>query len=139
MKDYSLLHHLLESIHYNGVLCTSYLKYYVPYYSQGVVMTHGNLVAMTGGMVQSWEWTDKDVVLHVLPLHHVHGIVNVLLTPLTCGATCVMEPKFDAARVSKFSDEIGARYFFRVSISIEMWPLWTIGHFPWLLCQFNIS
>lgn len=54
---------------------------------------------MVSGMIKSWEWTSNDVILHVLPLHHVHGIANVLLTPLACGAVCVMEPKFDAHRV----------------------------------------
>ncbi|XP_005091317.1 malonate--CoA ligase ACSF3, mitochondrial [Aplysia californica] len=66
---------------------------------KGVVLTHGNLAAMTRGMIKSWEWTSRDTILHVLPLHHVHGIVNVLLTPLACGATCVMEPKFDPGQV----------------------------------------
>ncbi|CAL1539390.1 unnamed protein product [Lymnaea stagnalis] len=66
---------------------------------KGVVLTHGNLAAMAAGMIKSWEWTQRDVVLHVLPLHHLHGIVNVLLTPLSCGATVVMEPKFDAKQV----------------------------------------
>lgn len=66
---------------------------------KGVVLTHGNIMAMIKGMVKSWEWTSQDSVLHVLPLHHVHGIINVLLTPLACGATCVMEPKFDAGKV----------------------------------------
>ncbi|BFZ12511.1 hypothetical protein BsWGS_15551 [Bradybaena similaris] len=66
---------------------------------KGVVLTHGNLSAMVCGMIKSWEWTSNDVILHVLPLHHIHGIANVLLTPLACGAACVMEPKFDARRV----------------------------------------
>ena len=69
---------------------------------KGVVLTHGNIMAMIKGMVKSWEWTSQDSVLHVLPLHHVHGIINVLLTPLACGATCVMEPKFDAGKVRSY-------------------------------------
>ena len=49
---------------------------------KGVVLTHGNICAQIDNMVQSWEWTDRDLILHVLPLHHVHGIVNCLFTPL---------------------------------------------------------
>lgn len=40
------------------------------------------------------------MILHVLPLHHVHGVVNKLLCPLWVGATCVMLPEFNAQLVS---------------------------------------
>lgn len=40
------------------------------------------------------------MILHVLPLHHVHGVVNKLLCPLWVGATCVMLPEFSAQLVS---------------------------------------
>lgn len=53
---------------------------------KGVVTTHGALQAMTKGMVQAWEWTANDRILHFLPLHHVHGAINKLLTPLSVGA-----------------------------------------------------
>ncbi|XP_051024827.1 malonate--CoA ligase ACSF3, mitochondrial [Acomys russatus] len=51
------------------------------------------------GLVHAWAWTKNDVVLHVLPLHHVHGVVNKLLCPLWVGATCVMLPEFSAQQV----------------------------------------
>ncbi|KAK0044450.1 acyl-CoA synthetase family member 3 mitochondrial [Biomphalaria pfeifferi] len=66
---------------------------------KGVNLTHGNLSACVSGLIKSWGWTSKDTILHILPLNHLHGIANVLLTPLACGATCVIEPKFDAGRV----------------------------------------
>ncbi|OWF50842.1 Acyl-CoA synthetase family member 3, mitochondrial [Mizuhopecten yessoensis] len=66
---------------------------------KGVVLTHRNVTANMEGMVSSWRWTPKDRILHVLPLYHVHGLVNALMTPLYCGATCVMLPKFDAHQV----------------------------------------
>jgi len=40
------------------------------------------------------------VILHVLPLHHVHGVINKLLCPLWVGATCIMLPEFRAQMVS---------------------------------------
>lgn len=52
------------------------------------------------GLVHKWAWTKDDVILHVLPLHHVHGVVNKLLCPLWVGATCVMLPEFSAQLVS---------------------------------------
>ncbi|KAI2580148.1 acyl-CoA synthetase family member 3, partial [Homo sapiens] len=50
-------------------------------------------------MVHKWAWTKDDVILHVLPLHHVHGVVNALLCPLWVGATCVMMPEFSPQQV----------------------------------------
>lgn len=51
-------------------------------------------------LVKSWEWSKDDYIIHCLPLHHVHGIVNVLLCPLWVGATCHMLPKFQADKVN---------------------------------------
>lgn len=66
---------------------------------KGVLSTHHNIRAMVTGLVQKWAWTKDDVILHVLPLHHIHGIVNKLLCPLWVGATCVMLPEFSAQLV----------------------------------------
>lgn len=53
------------------------------------------------GLVRKWAWTQDDVILHVLPLHHVHGLVNKLLCPLWVGAACVMLPEFSAQQASR--------------------------------------
>nr|XP_031292541.1 malonate--CoA ligase ACSF3, mitochondrial isoform X3 [Camelus dromedarius] len=66
---------------------------------KGVVITHHNVWATVTGLVHKWAWTKDDVILHVLPLHHVHGVVNKLLCPLWVGATCVMLPEFSAQLV----------------------------------------
>ncbi|XP_062032790.1 malonate--CoA ligase ACSF3, mitochondrial isoform X3 [Lepus europaeus] len=66
---------------------------------KGALITHSNLGAMVTGLVHTWAWTQDDVILHVLPLHHVHGVVNKLLCPLWVGATCVMLPEFNAQLV----------------------------------------
>lgn len=67
---------------------------------KGVLSTHRNIKAMVTGLVHKWAWSKDDVILHVLPLHHVHGVVNKLLCPLWVGATCVMLPEFSAQLVS---------------------------------------
>ena len=66
---------------------------------KGVVSTHQNIAAQIVSLVEAWEWTDNDHILHVLPLDHTHGIINVLSCALWSGATCEMLPKFDAERV----------------------------------------
>src|SRR5437867_3849924 len=66
---------------------------------KGVVTTHGNLRAQVTSLVTAWEWAADDAILLVLPLHHVHGIVNVLTCALWAGARCEMLARFDANRV----------------------------------------
>ena len=66
---------------------------------KGVVTTHANLVAQVTSLVAAWEWRSDDHILLVLPLHHVHGIVNVLGCALWSGARCEMLPQFDAVSV----------------------------------------
>ncbi|GAA6233584.1 acyl-CoA synthetase family member 3, mitochondrial [Lates japonicus] len=66
---------------------------------KGVLHTHSSIQAMVQCLVSEWAWTRDDVILHTLPLHHVHGIVNKLLCPLWVGATCVMLPEFQPQKV----------------------------------------
>ena len=65
---------------------------------KGAVTTHGNLTAQLASLNEAWEWTPDDIALLVLPLHHVHGIVNVLGCALAAGASCEILPQFDAER-----------------------------------------
>ncbi|KAJ3091383.1 Acyl-CoA synthetase member 3, mitochondrial [Quaeritorhiza haematococci] len=44
-------------------------------------------------MLDAWRWSPTDRILHVLPLHHVHGVVNVLTCALASGATCEFIPQ----------------------------------------------
>jgi malonyl-CoA/methylmalonyl-CoA synthetase len=64
---------------------------------KAVVTTHGMLEAQVASLVEAWEWTSADRTLLVLPLHHVHGIVNVVLSARAAGAVCEFLPRFDAA------------------------------------------
>ncbi|NJN75614.1 MAG: AMP-binding protein [Synechococcaceae cyanobacterium RL_1_2] len=66
---------------------------------KGVVITHRNIEAQVTSLVEAWGWTKSDRILHVLPLHHIHGIVNVLTCALWVGAQCHMMPQFNAAAV----------------------------------------
>jgi malonyl-CoA/methylmalonyl-CoA synthetase len=50
-------------------------------------------------LVEAWEWSADDAILLCLPLHHVHGIINVVSCALWSGATCHMLPRFDANAV----------------------------------------
>jgi malonyl-CoA/methylmalonyl-CoA synthetase len=66
---------------------------------KGVVTTHQNIEAQIQSLVNSWEWSKEDHILNILPLHHVHGIINVLSCALWSGACCEFLPKFNPAQI----------------------------------------
>lgn len=66
---------------------------------KGVVTTHAALGAQVTSLLAAWGWIPADRILLVLPLHHVHGLVNVLLCALGAGATCEILPDFEPAAV----------------------------------------
>jgi malonyl-CoA/methylmalonyl-CoA synthetase len=66
---------------------------------KGVVTTHANITAQITSLTEAWEWCPEDRILLCLPLHHVHGIINVVSCALWSGATCEMLPRFDAYAV----------------------------------------
>lgn len=61
---------------------------------KGAEITHGNLTAQIGALHEAWGWREDDVLLHVLPLFHVHGLTVALHGALNAGATAVLLPKF---------------------------------------------
>ena len=66
---------------------------------KGVVTTHANVRAQIETLVDAWEWQAQYRALLVLPLHHVHGIINVLSCALWSGASVEMMPRFEAEEV----------------------------------------
>jgi malonyl-CoA/methylmalonyl-CoA synthetase len=66
---------------------------------KGVVITHANLDAQITALIEAWEWTPGDRIVNVLPLHHIHGILNVTCCALWAGASVEMAAKFDADAV----------------------------------------
>jgi malonyl-CoA/methylmalonyl-CoA synthetase len=66
---------------------------------KGVVTTHANLNAQISTLVDAWEWSSIDHTICVLPLHHVHGIINVVCCSLWSGAICEFLPSFSAKAV----------------------------------------
>ncbi|KAL9050757.1 MAG: hypothetical protein Q9206_004960, partial [Seirophora lacunosa] len=54
---------------------------------KGVLLPESVLTAQSQSLMQAWNYTPADHLLHVLPLHHIHGTINALLTPLFAGST----------------------------------------------------
>lgn len=54
---------------------------------KGVLLDQEVLMAQANSLIQAWKYSATDRLLHVLPLHHIHGIVNALVTPLLAGSS----------------------------------------------------
>ncbi len=50
-------------------------------------------------LLQAWAWQGSDHILHSLPLHHTHGIINALYCAQAAGATVHFMPKFSPSAV----------------------------------------
>ena len=57
---------------------------------KGVVSTHANIEAQIKTLVDAWQWSADDSIPLFLPLHHIHGIINVMSCALWSGA--MIEP-----------------------------------------------
>src|SRR5437868_5389111 len=66
--------------------------------SKGAMLTHRNLAANGLALVDAWAFSAADVLLHMLPIYHVHGLFVATHCALLSGATTLFEPKFDVAR-----------------------------------------
>jgi malonyl-CoA/methylmalonyl-CoA synthetase len=63
---------------------------------KGVVTTHAHLNAQIASLIEAWEWSRGDHTINILPLHHVHGIVNIVSCSMWAGACCEFLPAFSA-------------------------------------------
>jgi malonyl-CoA/methylmalonyl-CoA synthetase len=67
--------------------------------SKGAMLSHGNLAANALALHEAWGFTADDVLLHALPIFHVHGLFVALHCAFLSGAPMVWLPKFDDAQV----------------------------------------
>ena len=67
--------------------------------SKGAMLSHGNLAANALALHEIWGFTPQDVLLHALPIFHVHGLFVALHCAFLSGAPMVWLPKFDDAQV----------------------------------------
>ena len=84
---------------------------------KGALITHQNLFSQTSALCEAWGLSRSDVLLHALPLHHLHGVVVAFLSALTAGASIRMLAKFDADVVLRELD--AATVFMAVPTMIQ--------------------
>jgi len=66
--------------------------------SKGAMLTHGNLAANARVLHAYWHFQPGDVLLHMLPIFHVHGLFIATHCALMNGSPMLFEPKFDPRR-----------------------------------------
>jgi malonyl-CoA/methylmalonyl-CoA synthetase len=67
--------------------------------SKGAMLSLANLASNAAALVEAWHFTSSDVLLHTLPLFHVHGLFAAINTVLASGSSLMLLSKFDAESV----------------------------------------
>ena len=68
---------------------------------KGAVLSHGNLLANARTLAALWRFSADDVLLHALPIFHLHGLFAAAFTMLAARAAMLFVPRFDAAEVAR--------------------------------------
>lgn len=66
---------------------------------KGAMISHGNLSSNAAVLSEYWGWQNDDVLLHALPIFHVHGLFVACNISLSQGSEMVFLPRFDLAEV----------------------------------------
>ena len=69
--------------------------------SKGAMLTHENLASNSYSLVDYWRFTDKDVLIHALPIYHTHGLFVASNVTLFARASMIFLPKFDPELIIK--------------------------------------
>lgn len=67
--------------------------------SKGAMLSHGNLASNALALYDLWRWRPEDVLIHALPIYHVHGLFVALHLALLGGSTVRFHKSFDADAV----------------------------------------
>jgi malonyl-CoA/methylmalonyl-CoA synthetase len=63
--------------------------------SKGAMLTHDNLASNSLTLIDTWRFTDKDVLIHALPIYHTHGLFVASNVTLFARASMIFLNKFD--------------------------------------------
>jgi malonyl-CoA/methylmalonyl-CoA synthetase len=70
--------------------------------SKGAMLTRDNLASNAAVLAEAWRFSSRDVLLHTLPLFHIHGLFVAINTVLASGSSLLLLPKFDAAQTLEY-------------------------------------
>ena len=69
--------------------------------SKGAMLTHDNLASNSLTLIDYWRFSDKDVLIHTLPIYHTHGLFVASNVALFARASMIFLPKFDPDLIIK--------------------------------------
>ncbi|EAQ36792.1 AMP-dependent synthetase and ligase [Nitrobacter sp. Nb-311A] len=72
--------------------------------SKGAMLTHDNLTSNALSLVDAWRFTEKDVLIHALPIYHTHGLFVASNVTLFARASMIFLSKFDPDVVIRMMD-----------------------------------
>jgi malonyl-CoA/methylmalonyl-CoA synthetase len=95
--------------------------------SKGAMLTHANLLSNAQTLKDLWGWSSADVLIHVLPIYHVHGLFVALHGALLSGASVLLHRSFDPGRViadfAKATLLMGVpTHYTRLTAALELTP-----------------
>jgi malonyl-CoA/methylmalonyl-CoA synthetase len=70
--------------------------------SKGAMLTHANLATNAEALLSIWGFRADDVLLHALPIFHIHGLFVALNTSLLNASEVIFLPRFDSAEVRRY-------------------------------------
>ncbi|KAJ5531949.1 hypothetical protein N7494_008501 [Penicillium frequentans] len=66
---------------------------------KGVLIPESAIAAQASSLIQAWNYSPQDRLLHLLPLHHIHGVVNATITPIISGSSIEFMYPFNPEQV----------------------------------------
>jgi malonyl-CoA/methylmalonyl-CoA synthetase len=76
--------------------------------SKGAMLAHGNLASNALALIETWRFTDRDVLIHALPVYHTHGLFTATNTMMLSGGEMLFRARFDADEVMRLMPEATA-------------------------------
>jgi malonyl-CoA/methylmalonyl-CoA synthetase len=106
--------------------------------SKGAMLSHGNLSSNAHSLCEAWGWQDDDVLLHALPIFHVHGLFIASHCALLNGTPMVWLGRFDATEVTKLLDGctvmMGVPTFYTRLLAEPSFPAVPLDHMRVFIC-----
>ena len=106
--------------------------------SKGAMLSHGNLSSNAHNLSKAWGWRDDDVLLHALPIFHVHGLFIASHCALLSGTPMEWLARFDAAVVNetlaRCTVMMGVPTFYTRLLALDAFPAQPLAHMRVFIC-----
>jgi malonyl-CoA/methylmalonyl-CoA synthetase len=106
--------------------------------SKGAMLSHANLSSNAHNLCEAWAWQQDDVLLHALPIFHVHGLFIASHCALLHGTPIQWLSKFDAATVQQLLPSctvmMGVPTFYTRLLADEGFPQASLDHVRVFIC-----